>query len=125
METEKGNKVFFLDNEIIQEKGKFTTTVYQKPTFSGIYSSFKSFLPSVYKFGKVHTLVYGCFRICSRKNGCPENFIDKCFEKFLNNINLIKENAPIVVNKQLLLVFPYLGIYLQTRNKRQQAQRVF
>ena len=34
---------------------KFTTTVYRKPTFSGVYSNCESFLPSVYKFGMVYT----------------------------------------------------------------------
>ena len=29
-----------------------------------------------------------------RKNGYPENFIDKCFKEFLNNIRLAKENVP-------------------------------
>ena len=110
IETEKENKLSFLDVEIIREQGKFTTTIYQNPTFSGAYSNFESFLPSVSKFGRVYTLVYRCFRICSnwtqfhteltflegmfQKNGYSENFIDKCFMKFLNNIHLVKENAP-------------------------------
>ena len=50
METEKENKLSFLDVEVIHEQGKFTTTVYRKPTFSGVYRNFESFLPSVYKF---------------------------------------------------------------------------
>ena len=126
METEKENKLSFVDNEIIQEQGKLTTAVYQKPTFSGVYSNFESFLPKVYKFGIVYTLVYTCFHICSnwtqfhteliflkgifQKNGYPENFIDKCFKKFLNNIHLVKENVPTVEQKRLLLVLPHLGI---------------
>ena len=65
METEKENKLSFLDVEVICEQGKFTTTVYRKPTFSGVFSNFESFLPSIYKFGMVYTLVYRCFRICS------------------------------------------------------------
>ena len=138
METEKENKLSFLDVEVIREQGKFTTTVYRKPTFSGVYSNFESFLPSVYKFGMVYTLVYRCFRISSnwtqfhteltflkgifRKNGYPENFIDKCFKKFLNNVHLVKENVPTVEKKRLLLVLPYLGIIsLQTRTKLQQT----
>ena len=72
----------------------------KKLTFSDVYSNFESFLPFIYKFGKVYTLVYRCFRICSnlaqfhtklsflkeifRKNGHPENFIDKYFKKFLS-----------------------------------------
>ena len=79
-----------MSHQVIREQGKFTTTVYRKPTFSGVYSNFESFLPSVYKFGMVYTLVYRCFRISSnwtqfhteltflkgifRKNGYPESF---------------------------------------------------
>ena len=33
------------------------------------------------------------------ENGYPENFIDKCFKKFLNNIHLVKENVPAVEKK--------------------------
>ena len=86
----------------------------------------------------VYTLVYRCFRISSnwtqfhteltflkgifRKNDYPENFIDNCFKKFLNNVHLVKEKIPTVEKKRLLLVLPYLGIIsLQTRTKLQQA----
>ena len=134
METEKENKLSFLDVEVIREQGKFTTTIYRKPTFSGVYSNFESFLPSVYKFGMVYTLVYRCFRICSnwtqfhtemiflkgifKKNGYLKNVIDKCFKTFLNNVHLVKENVPTVEKKPLVLVLPYLGIIsLQTRTK--------
>ena len=74
----------------------------------------------------VYTLVYRCFRIFPnwiqfhteltflkeifQINGYPENFIDKCFKKFLNNIHLIKENVPTVKKNRLLLALPYLGI---------------
>ena len=136
METEKENKLSFLDVEVICEQGKFITTV------SGVYSNFESFLLSVYKFGMVYTLVYRCFRISSnwtqfhteltflkrifRMNGYPENFIDKCFKKFLNNVHLVKENVPTVEKKRLLLVLLYLGIIsLQTRTKLQQALKCF
>ena len=48
METEKENNLSFLDVEIVHEQGKFTTTIYQKPTVSGVYSNLESFLPMVY-----------------------------------------------------------------------------
>ena len=64
------------------------------------------------------TFLKGIFQ----KNGYSENFLEKCFKKFLNSIHLVKENVPTVVKKHLLLVFPYLGIILlQTRTKIQQA----
>ena len=65
METEKENKFSFLDIEVSCEQGKFSTTIYREPTFSSVYSNFKSFLSFVYKFGMVYTLAHRCFRICS------------------------------------------------------------
>ena len=47
IENEKDNRMSFLDVNIIHEKDKFTTSVYRKPTFSGIYTHFDSFLPSI------------------------------------------------------------------------------
>ena len=64
-EQEKNGKLSFLDIEVSREKGKFVTTVYRKPTFSGVYTHFESFLPTIYKFGMVYTLAYRCFKICS------------------------------------------------------------
>ena len=135
MEKEKENKSSFLDIEVIRKQGKFTTTIYRKPT---IYSNFESFLASVYKFVMVYNLVYRGFRICSswkqfhteltfvkgifQKNGYPKNCIDKCFKNILNNVHLDKENVATVKNKRLLLVLPNLGmISLQTRTKLQEA----
>ena len=46
---DKMSKQFsFLDVGVIHEKGKFTITMYRKTTFSGLYSNFECFLPSVY-----------------------------------------------------------------------------
>ena len=43
MEKEKEKRLFFLDVEVIREQSKFTTAIYRKPTFSGVYSNFESF----------------------------------------------------------------------------------
>ena len=88
-----------------------------KPAFSGIYSNYESFLPSVYKFFMVYIRVYKCFHICSnqaqfhtqliilkeifQKNSYPKNNFDKWFKIFLNNIHLVKENVPTVKKKNL------------------------
>ena len=53
----KDGKISFLDVEISRENGKFVTTVYRKPTFSGIYTHFESFLPSTHKFRMRYTFV--------------------------------------------------------------------
>ena len=58
IENEKQNRMFILDVQIIREDKTFTTSVYHKPTVSGVYTHFDSFLPSNYKFCTVCTLVY-------------------------------------------------------------------
>ena len=101
-EQEKNGKLSFLDKEVSREKGKFVMTVYRKPTFSGVYIHFESFLPTIYKFGMVYTLAYRCFKICSDwtkfheelsflkqlflKNGYPLSFIDNCFRMFVDKL---------------------------------------
>ena len=95
IENEKDNRMSFLDVNIICEKDKVITSVYCKPTFSGIYTHFDSLLPSTNKIGLFHTLLYRCFGICSdwtkfylelvklinvfKNNGHPDNFINNCF----------------------------------------------
>ena len=58
IENEEDNRMSFLDVNIIPEKDKFTSSVYRKPTFSGSYTDFDSFLPSSNKIGLLHTLGY-------------------------------------------------------------------
>ena len=98
-ENEKDNRMSFRDVNITCKQGKFTTSVFRKPTFSGIYTHFYSFLPSTYKIVKIHTLLYKRFRIRSdwtkfhlelvklmdvfESNGYPGNFINNCFKIFL------------------------------------------
>ena len=124
----------FLDVKIIRQKDRFTTSVYRKPTFSGIYTNFDSFLPSSNKIGLLHTLLYRPFWICSdwtkfhlelvklidvfKNNGYPENFIDNCFKVFLDNKYRAREKVITVPKKTLFLVLPCLGsLSLQTRTK--------
>ena len=123
----------FFDVNIIRED-KFTTSVYRKPTYSGIYTHFDSFLPSSNKIGLLHTSLYRCFRICSdwtkfhfelvklihvfKNNGYPENSINNCFKVFVDNKYRIQEKVITVPKKTLVSVLPYLGpLSLQTRTK--------
>ena len=46
-EQEKDGKLSFLDIEVSRQEDHFVTTVYRKPTFSGVYTHFESFLPTI------------------------------------------------------------------------------
>ena len=112
IKNEKQNTMSFLDVQIIR----------------------RQIIPSTYKFDTVYTLAYRCLRICSSwtklhtelvflkqislKNGCPGNFVNKCFKRFMDNIHVVKEATPTVEIQSSVVVFPYLGsISLQTRTK--------
>ena len=60
-ELECNSKLPFLDNLIDRKDGKFITSVYRKPTFTGVYTHYQSFIPSVYKFGLISTLLFRYF----------------------------------------------------------------
>ena len=49
-EIETFNKTLsFLDIQIKRSNSSFTTSVYQKPTFTGLFTNFHSFIPLKYK----------------------------------------------------------------------------
>ena len=64
-EVEQNNSFSFLDVKICRENDRFTTSIYRKPTFSGVFTHFDSFIPTLYKHGLVNTLIFRCFKICS------------------------------------------------------------
>ena len=125
IETEMNGSLSFLDVKIFRENDKFVTSVFTKETFSGVYTNVISFIPLEYKFGLVHTLLNRCFNLSSdflkfhhevdklknilSKNAYPQKFIDKCIQKFLNNMFIQRQQIPSVLKKELRITLPYLG----------------
>ena len=88
----------------LTETSLSTIYVYRKPTFSGVYTHFDSFLPTTHKFSIIYTLVFRCSSISSNwtnfhnelvflkdiylKNRYPISFIDKCFKTSLDRFYL-------------------------------------
>ena len=88
-----------------------------------------SFIPLEYKFGLVHTLLNRCFNLSSdflkfhhevdklkkilSKNAYPQKFIDKCIQKFLNNMFIQRLQIPTVPKKELIIILPSLGKIFQ------------
>ena len=138
IQTEQNSKASFLDVSFIHEQCKFTTRIYWKPTFSGVYTHFDSFLPNIFKIGMNYALVNRYFWICSNwsmsysqvrlnknvleKQLYSKNFIDICFQLFLNRIHIQKEKTPAGIKKPLSLVLPFLEtISLQILTELQSA----
>ena len=111
-EEENDNKLPFLDVlvrrdiNVSSQLKQFTTNIYRKPTFSGLYTNFHSFIPESYKKGLLLTLLFRTYSICSDwskihneivnlkntmlKNNFSSRFTDRCVEIFLDKLFLIK-----------------------------------
>ena len=113
------------------------TSVYHKPTFSGIFTNFESFIPDKYKLELIWFLLHRSFRLCShyenfhqeietlksiwKHNSYPHNFVNHCIKKFLNKLFLQIDFIIMVPKKKLICILPYLGktsLNLRTRLRR-------
>ena len=124
-EIEEHNCMSFLDIKITRELNSFSTSVYRKPTFSGVFTNFDSFIPLSYKTGLIWSLLYRAFSLRSsfellhqeilklkdifKRNGYPINFIDKCVKRFLDKVFVEKKTFLTASKKQLLCVLPFIG----------------
>ena len=95
-EVESDNCLSFLDILISRENNKLHTSVYRKPTFSGLYSNFSSFMPMLYKKGLLKTLLYRAFMLkewrdkAKRKSEGNEQFIYKVRGDPKNGLRLFR-----------------------------------
>ena len=109
---------------ISRNKEGFTTTVYRKSTFSGVYSNLNSFIADDYKHGSIFTLLFrtivsdfskfhkkvNYLKDVLKKNSCRTNLVDKCIKIFLNKQFSQKILEHTVLKKELFIVLPYLGM---------------
>ena len=133
-EVEENSNFSFLDIKICRVNNKFTTSVFRKPTFSGVFTNFDSFIPILYKHGLINALIFCCFKICSsyenlhneivyikeifKHNRYPNNFVDRCIRKFFNKLHITKKIHQKVEKKQLLVILPFLDhLSFETKNK--------
>ena len=110
---------------IDRNNNKIVTSIYRKPTFTGVYTHFHSFLPSVYKIGLLSTLLFRYFSICSNyqlfhlevvkfkkiflRNGYSPTFIENSIYRFLNKIFSKKVIKITVPKRSYEIILPYLG----------------
>ena len=109
VDREKNHSLCFLDIKSFRGSGKFHTSVYRKPTFSGV-------LPISYKYNLVSTLLHRGFMICSSyrtlhfeilqlkqvysSNRYPKNFVDRGIKMYLDKVFIKHPNNCIVPKKE-------------------------
>ena len=126
-DNEKESRLSFLDVLITRDEGTFSTSLYKKPTFSGLYLNFKSFVPDVYKKGLIFCLVFRIYSICSDwarihdeinklkclliRNKYPLKFINFCIRTCLDKLLTKKGKLAVttVPKREFMICLPFLG----------------
>ena len=124
-EIEQNNSLPFLDINIHKINNRFETSIYRKPTFTGLGSSFFSFDPIIYKINAIKTLIHRAYHISStyvnfnkeiyflvnffQSNGYPLKLFNKHLKSFLSSIFEPKPPLSTVAKQVIYFSIPYLG----------------
>ena len=135
-ETEIDDKLPFLDVLVTRDGTCLTTSLYRKPTFSGLYTNFYSFISAKYKTGLINCLLFRIFTLTVdwrkfheevkylsdtfRKNQYPQHFIDRCVKTFLDK-KLNPDTDAEVEKEELLISLPFMGKYSNDLKKKLKA----
>ena len=127
METEQDGKLNFLDTVVNKNDTVFFTSLYRKPTFTGLYTNWSSLIPLNYKIGLIKSLINRAYNIssswelihnelskiksCLISNDYPSGIIDSCINSFLTKKYEGVDNKPSydVPKCKVFLKLPYLG----------------
>ena len=124
IELENNNKLPFLNCLVTRDSNQFCSSVYRKPTFSGLSLSFFSYCPSIFKINRMKTLIKRVYAICSNyvsfdielnflqqyfsNNGYPIFLFDRYVKEFLSKL-YNSEQEMKCSNIFLYIKFPYFG----------------
>jgi len=125
METESSEKLPFLDVMVHKEGGRFHTSVYRKPSFSGLGTSFFSFISKSLKFSAISSAIFRAYHVSScyssihselefikkffRENGFPLKIVNSFIRKFLDSRFLKTPRTFDVPKLKKYFVLPYFG----------------
>ena len=103
-DKEQNKQLHFLDINITRLENNFKTSVYRKPTYTGLYTLFTSYIPQGVKKHIFTNLLSRAFTICSSytafhseatrltqtflKNGYPRHLLEKLTKNFLTKQQL-------------------------------------
>ncbi|XP_069970997.1 uncharacterized protein [Penaeus vannamei] len=124
-EIQKDNQLPFLDTIVTNNNGNFHTSIYRKPTFTGLGLHFLSFTPYIYKINSVKTLITRAYNVCSNwaafhiemsflknfflTNGYPLYIFDKITKTFLCKKFTDHQTVFTVKRDHKYVKLPYMG----------------
>ncbi|CAF1119945.1 unnamed protein product, partial [Didymodactylos carnosus] len=101
-ENEKNYELPFLDVKIIRQRTRYETTIYKKPTHTGLYLHWMSCQARKYKIGLIKTLTIRAIRICSSTKLLKEEceHIEQCLIRNGYPKNLIKRKIKYTIEQK-------------------------
>ena len=139
IELENNNKLPFIGISVSHNNLGFSTTVYHKPTDTGLGMQYTSFNQSSFKSNSISTLVHRCFSICSSwslfhiqieylhqffcNNGFPSFIFWRCVRRFLDRIHNPPAPSFDVAKEIKYVSLPFLGHH--SYNLRNMLQSIF
>ena len=125
VEHENQNKLPFLDTCVIRRVDKYVTTIYRKPTFTGVYLNWTSLTARRYKISLIRCLAERIWRVCTEestkrdeleklkvilgRNEYPPEIVERSLAEFVESKT--KPNQEKVAEKTLkrFLKLPYVN----------------
>ena len=124
-EVEKDKTLPFLDINIMRDENGIITSVYRKPTYTGLGLNWFSFCPNIYKLNSIKTLLNRAFDICSTYTQFHEevvhlkgyfiknNYLEGTFYNILRSFLCSKRDPPVlrydVPKQRRYIKFPFYG----------------
>ena len=125
-ECEADSTLPFLDTKIYRStEGNLTTTVYRKPTYTGLGLNFFSVTPMIFNLNSIRTLLNRAYTNCSNyvglhkeleflkqyflDNKYPLSVINRHINSFLNNKLLTVNKVPSVPKLKKYIKLPFYG----------------
>jgi len=125
-EMEINNCLSFLDVLVERTSSGFVTTTYRKPTHTGLYAKWSSFVPFNRKRNLVNSLLRRAYGIASSyalmhtefvnikrmlsRNGYPGRFLDRCIERFLNKQHNVQQDQHNCADDQSTPQFVHMSL---------------
>ena len=140
-EVEANRSLPFLDVRVTRspERQTFETTIYRKPTFTGLMTKWDSFVPMNYKKASIDSMIRRALSICStyaslvaefdeirrisQANDYPISFIDTHIGMGLSRYMAKKNNTPTPKpigcdKKRMYVEIPYIGRTTESMKKK-------
>ena len=127
-ESEKDGKIHFLDVDICFSDGIFTTKTFLKPTNTGLYTLWTSYIPKSFKTNLFGCLLHRAMKICSTfevvkyefsllkqrfiKLGYPEQILNSVIDHYLQRNTISNDENDVYYGpekKRVYIRLPYIG----------------